>query len=88
LVQDGIKITDPNDKSKELTLSVTYRKADLEKLGTAMGGDDFSLTRKDYLAAQARDWKTIFTIPSVFIAVFFLIFLFFGKEPKEEGKEE
>lgn len=88
LVQDGVKINDPKDKKKELTLTITYTREDLKKLGSTISGkEDFSLNRKDWLAAQARDWKMIFTIPAVFIGVFFLIFLFFGKNPGKDEKE-
>ncbi|MDR3183049.1 MAG: MFS transporter [Planctomycetaceae bacterium] len=89
LIQDGIKITNPNNAQQELTLTVKYSKDDLKQLGAKMAGgsEDFSLDRKAFLAAKAQDWKTIFTLPAVFIAVFFLVFLFFGREPKEETKE-
>ncbi|MDR1383112.1 MAG: MFS transporter [Planctomycetaceae bacterium] len=86
LVQDGVKLPAIGG---EITGNVTYTKDDLKALGHSIAGkDDFSLTRKDWLAAQSRDWKLIFTIPAAFISVFFLIFLFFGQNPKETKEEK
>jgi hypothetical protein len=46
--------------------------------------DDFSLTRTNWLAAQSADWEKIFRYPAFFIAVFFVLFLILGREPKGE----
>ncbi|MDR3234851.1 MAG: MFS transporter [Planctomycetaceae bacterium] len=86
MIQDGVKIASPNDSKQELTLTIKYTKADIEELGKKLSGTDtFSLDRKAYFAAKAQDWKTIFTIPSAFIGIFFLIFLLFGKGIKEDN---
>ena len=74
LIQDGVKID-------EVTVSVQYTKADLKSLGQEIGGADFALTRDAWLAAQARDWKNIFQIPAILIAVCFVVFLVLGRNP-------
>ncbi|MDR2756596.1 MAG: hypothetical protein LBC20_12900, partial [Planctomycetaceae bacterium] len=45
---------------------------------------DFEVARKDYLAVQAYNWKGILQPPAIFIAVFFVLFLLFGKNPDKE----
>ncbi|MDR1925913.1 MAG: MFS transporter [Planctomycetaceae bacterium] len=84
LVQDGVKISYGNNK--ELVASVHYTKENLKEIceKIAAGKTDYSLTRKDWLASQARDWKNIFTIPAIFIGIFFLAFLIFGQSPKDK----
>ncbi|MDR1960071.1 MAG: MFS transporter [Planctomycetaceae bacterium] len=85
LIQDGVKLPAAGG---EITANVTYTKEDLKSLGQVISGkEDFTLLRKDWLAAQSRNWKMIFTIPAAFIAVFFVIFLFFGKNPDKTGKK-
>ena len=82
LIQDGVKID-------EETVSVPYTKADLKLLGkTIAGKDDFSLTREDWLAAQARNWKNIFQIPAALIAICFVVFLVLGRDPDAKAKKE
>ncbi len=49
-------------------------------------GDDWQLTRDDYIAAQRADWARVFFIPSLFIFAVAGVFLIFGKEPKEEDR--
>jgi nucleoside transporter len=87
LIQDGIKI---QYGKEEIIVTVQYKKEDLKKICEKIsdGKQDYSLTRKDWLAAQAVGWKNIFTIPAAFIGIFFLIFLIFGQSPKDEEKEE
>lgn len=75
--------------------SVQYTKDDLKALGKAIAAipcptcghaevkDDFKLTRSDWLAAQAKDWKKIFQLPAICIAACFVIFLLLGREPKD-----
>ncbi|MDR1485209.1 MAG: MFS transporter [Planctomycetaceae bacterium] len=89
LVQDGIRIQYGGGK-KEKVVTVQYKKEDLKKICEiiAAGKQDYSLTRKDWLAAQSVGWKNIFTIPAAFIGIFFLIFLIFGQSPKDEEKDK
>ena len=49
-------------------------------------GDDWQLTRDDYIAAQRTDWARVFFIPSLFIFAVAAVFLILGKEPKEEDR--
>jgi hypothetical protein len=69
--------------------SVTYSKDNLRTLGRAIAGkegvEDFELTRSDWLAAQARDWTQIWRLPALFIAVWFVVFLLLGRNPKEDN---
>ena len=77
------------EKSKAVipVVSVQYTKDDLKKLATEIGGENFSLTRSDKLAALAHDWTKIFRLPAILIAVCFVVFLLFGRNPKEEAAE-
>ncbi|MDR2171401.1 MAG: MFS transporter [Planctomycetaceae bacterium] len=88
LVQEGVKIQYGEKNENEVIVKVQYKKEDLKKIceKISSGKTDYSLTRKDWLAAQAMDWKNIFTIPAAFIGIFFLIFLIFGQSPKDEEK--
>lgn len=90
LIQDGVKIQYGEKKNKEVTVTVQYKKEDLKKICETIsaGKQDYSLTRKNWLNAQAFGWKNIFTIPAAFIGVFFLIFLIFGQSPKDTNKEK
>jgi hypothetical protein len=82
LTIDGIKFQYVDAKDA-ITADVQYTQADLAKLAKEIAGkDDFELTRKDWLAAQAKDWTKIYGIPAIFIIVFFVIFAIFGREPK------
>lgn len=71
---------------------VSYSKDDIKnafsqiKAKLQLKSDD--LSRSDYLKAQRHDWKTYFTLPSIFIIIWGLIFAIFGKQPLEPGKEE
>ncbi|MDR2346425.1 MAG: MFS transporter [Planctomycetaceae bacterium] len=84
LIQDGVKIKYGENK-REIVVTVQYKKSDLKKICEKItsGKLDYSLTRKDWLAAQAIGWKNIFTIPALFIAIFLIIFLIFGESPKD-----
>jgi len=68
-------------------VSVQYTKDDLKRLATEIGGENFSLTRSDKLAALAHDWAKIFRLPAILIAVCFVVFLLLGRNPKEEAAE-
>ncbi len=69
--------------------TVHFTKADLKKTAASIAGDEnFSLTRQDWLAAQAHDWKMIFAIPAAFIGVFFVIFLLLGRDPDADAKKK
>ena len=64
---------------------VVVPKEDLTNLCVKIAGkEDFELTRDDWLAAQAHNWKRIFRLPAVFIAGCLLVFLLLGRNPKEE----
>ncbi|MDR2643598.1 MAG: MFS transporter [Planctomycetaceae bacterium] len=90
LIQDGVKIQYGAKNENEVIVTVKYKKVDLKKICNKISANkpDYSLTRKDWLAAQAVGWKNIFTIPAIFIGIFFLIFLIFGQSPKDEEKEQ
>jgi nucleoside transporter len=66
-----------------------YSKSDLEKTFRKIAykpEGDFEIARKDYLAVQAYNWQGILKAPAIFIAVFFALFLLFGKDP-DKGKK-
>lgn len=42
------------------------------------------ITRDAYLAAQSSNWRNIFLIPAGMIGFFLVIFILFGRSPKEE----
>ena len=82
LVQDGVKIGGT-------TVSVQYKQENIQELAMMIAGkDDFSLTRTDWLAAQARNWKQIFQIPALLIALCFLVFLLLGRDPDAGTKKQ
>ena len=91
LVRDGVEISktstccDSGTPAFEpFVVTVHYTKDDLKELcKTIAGKDDFSLTRADWLAAQAHDWKKIWQIPAIFIAACFVVFLLLGRNPKD-----
>ena len=68
-------------------VSVQYSKDDLKQLAREIGGENFSLTRSDKLAALAHDWAQIWRVPAVFIFVCFLVFFLLGRDPKDEATE-
>jgi nucleoside transporter len=91
-ILDGIKVSRMTlegvnvDLVNAVPASVQYTKEDLKILATEIAGkQDFSLTRADWLAAQAHDWQKIFLYPAIFIAACFVIFLLLGRNPKEEA---
>lgn len=63
-------------------------KMQIESVLAKTGGD--SLTRADWLKVQRHDWKAFFSMPSIFCLVWVIIFILFGREPKqaEEVKKE
>jgi len=68
----------------------TFKKDDLAKLFKEIKkveGEEFAIERREYLAAQAYNWKGILLPPAGYIAVFFILFVLLGKTPVE-GKEE
>jgi hypothetical protein len=68
-----------------VSVRVQYTQDDLKELGKQIAGtEDFSLTRDDWLAAQAHDWRRIFQLPAILIAGCFVVFLLLGRNPKEE----
>ena len=90
LVQDGVKISQLTIDEVDLilakgavTANVQYKDG-LKKLAADIAGkEDFSLTRSDWLEAQARDWMMIWIIPAGLIAVCFVVFLLLGRNPKD-----
>ncbi|MDR1268764.1 MAG: hypothetical protein LBK82_04505, partial [Planctomycetaceae bacterium] len=67
-----------------------YSKTDLEKTFRKIAKKaegDFEVARKDYLAVQAYNWKGILKVPAIFIAVFFVLFLVFGKSPEKSSEK-
>ena len=95
LVQDGVIITQVaidgirmQILGDAITADVQYTKEDLKTLAVGIAGkDDFSLTRDDWLAAQARNWRQIFHIPAIFVAVCFVVFLLLGRDPDAKAKK-
>ncbi|MDR0611146.1 MAG: MFS transporter [Planctomycetaceae bacterium] len=69
-------------------LEKTFQKIakETEKIAGKTEGGDFEVARNDYLAVQAYYWKGILKVPAIFIAVFFVLFLLFGKDP-DKGKK-
>lgn len=49
--------------------------------------EDLTLTREDWLAAQAKVWRNIFLYPAIFIFIIFGIFFVLGKNPADEAEE-
>ena len=95
LIQDRVNISQLNMGGidllfvKEVTADVQYKKSDLKAFAKEISGkEDFSLTRSDWLAAQARDWKSIFQIPAILIAACFVIFLLLGRDPDAAAKKQ
>ena len=69
-----------------MSVNVQYTNEDLKNLCIKIAGkEDFELTRDDWLAAQAHDWKQIFRLPAFLIAACLLVFLLLGRNPKEEA---
>ena len=95
MVQDGVEVSktsaccDPKVKAFEpFVTSVTYAKDDMRALAKDIAGtDDFSLTRSDWLAAQAHDWKKIWQYPAFCILACLVIFLLLGRDPKDDVPE-
>ena len=93
LVQDGVAVSkmitccgQGFTLDKAVSVSVEYKRSDLKDLGAAIadGNAEFSLTRDQWLAAQAHDWQQIFWLPAILITVCFVVFLLLGRNPKEE----
>ncbi|MDO5113712.1 MAG: MFS transporter [Planctomycetia bacterium] len=53
-----------------------------EKLGVPAENGSINLTRAQYLQAQTNNWPRIFLVPALMMAVAFLFFLVFGKNPE------
>ena len=86
ILDEGIRVQLVDDN---IVANVRYTKENLKTLAAKIAEkDDFSLTREDWLAAQARDWKNIFQIPAIFIAVCFVVFLVLGRDPDAKGEKE
>jgi hypothetical protein len=92
LMMDGVKISNMTLDGIGVVLvdpvivSVQYTKDDLKQLGTRIAEkDDFSLTRANWLAAQAHKWQTIYSLPAILITVCFVVFLLLGRNPKDEA---
>ena len=93
LVRDGVAISrmvtccgEGFTLDNAVSVGVAYKKDDLKDLGKAMAGgesDDFSLTRDQWLAAQAHNWAKIWRLPAILIAGCFVVFLLLGRNPKE-----
>ena len=96
LVQDGVGVSELvidgialKLTGSAVTTSIQYKKDDLKNLATKIAGtEDFSLTRSDWLAAQAKNWTKIFRYPAIFIACCFVVFLLLGREPKDTPEHE
>jgi hypothetical protein len=83
-----------NKTSEKNRKEVSYLPKDLkfifEQVAEKSGSKDGSVTHSQWMAVQANNWKMIWYLPAVFIGVFFVLFLMFGKDPipAEAGKKE
>lgn len=75
--------TIPKDAVTSLLTQVQSKLA-----GKEVKPEEISITRQEYLQAQTNDWKKIFMVPSIMMAAAFIFFLFFGKNPTAEEKNE
>ncbi len=75
--------TIPKDAVTSLLTQVQSKLA-----GKEVKPEEISITRQEYLQAQTNDWKKIFMVPTVMMAAAFIFFLFFGKNPTAEEKNE
>lgn len=64
------------DKGKVVETFAVVR----EKLGKPV---DAEITREEWLQVQAYDWRQIWILPAIWIAVCFVLFLLLGKNPTE-----
>ena len=68
-----------------------YTKADIDAMlravAKAASDADYSIVRVDYLAAKAHKWKQILFPAVVWISIFFVIFVLFGKDPVKGAKD-
>lgn len=93
------KITSSELAAAAETLSIggtNYGKADLEKafgqvyeiVNGKQPEGEFEIARKDYLGVQSYNWKGILTGPAIYISIFFVLFLIFGKNPEKGTKDK
>ena len=103
MIQEKAKFSFPNpaDENKPIPGkgTITYTQEDMlniarnftalktGKKADEIKDEDISLSRDDWFAAQARDWKMVFLIPSAFVGIFFLLFLVLGKDPDAKKSE-
>lgn len=74
-----------NIKEEPIAMKTAFSKDEITKLLAAMRVSGYeSVTRDEYFAVQANDWKFIWTIPAFWIGACFVVFMIFGREPKEE----
>ncbi len=75
----------------------TFTKADIEDIfgqiadyeaGKKVDPSQISVTRKDWLGVQMRNWNKILLHPIILVGVFFAIFFVLGKDPEEKKEEE
>jgi nucleoside transporter len=67
--------------------SVKFAKGDFEKVFrkiVKVDSGEFSITRQEYLDAQSSNWRNLFLVPSIWIAIFAVIFAILGREPGKE----
>ena len=94
LIQDGVDISQIQDCCGDelidvepgTVVTVQFTRDSLKAFAreVARTDGDFSLSREDWLAAQARDWSQIYIVPAFIIAGCFFLFLVFGREPKDD----
>ena len=79
--------------------AVTFTKADImdifgqianyvAKKDVPQSDIDISVSRKDWLAVQMRDWNKILLHPIIVVVVFLMIFVVLGKDPDAKTKPE
>lgn len=70
---------------------VPYTRTDIDavlrKIADVGSDADYEVTRAKYLDAKAHKWKQILFPAVIWISIFFVIFLIFGKDPDKGAKD-
>ncbi len=68
----------------------TFSKTDIEEIfgqiAKHLGKDDVSVSRKEWLSVQTKNWNKILFLPIIFVGVFAAAFLVLGRDPEEAKK--
>ncbi len=85
---DGIKSKDGSAVLSKEQLTSLFTQVQSKLTGQDVKPEEIKLDRQQYLQAQTNDWAKIFMVPAVMMAVAFIVFLLFGKNPKDVQEEE